>query len=225
MSVVVYLEIEILKDPVSGPVPTILPPGTQMRLGCFVPRLSRPCFLHHLNQQHVRHICITSDKTWYHPPNQVYFSMELQLRLHSNNHSSCVGVNNVQGQETTAGSLLHWRPQMKSTWRPDRRRSQIKRLDEAATYPANKEAPSSTGVGRVTMMDICGGGDRLVLWHVIHVRLGADRTASHATPAPSPNPNASATYNGDADFFATEAPCHVVASIGKNIPRSRKKLG
>ena len=33
-SVLVYVEIELLKDPIRGPVPTILPSGTQMRLGC-----------------------------------------------------------------------------------------------------------------------------------------------------------------------------------------------
>ena len=91
-----------------------------------------------------------------------------------------------------------------------------------ATYPAHEEAPSSAGVGRVTMKEI--GGDRLALWDVTHVRLAADWTAPHATPAPSPNPNASAAYNDDANFFATEAPCHVVGSLGKTLPRPRKKL-
>ena len=94
-----------------------------------------------------------------------------------------------------------------------------------ATYAAHKEAPFFAGVGRVTMKEICGGGDSLVLWDIAHVRLAADWTAPPATPAPSPNPNASAAYNDGADFFATEAPCHVVASLGKNILRPRKKLG
>eukprot|EP00904_Undaria_pinnatifida_P006963 jgi/Undpi1/3397/HiC_scaffold_15.g06770.m1 len=63
------------------------------------------------------------------------------------------------------------------------------------------------------MKEICGGGgDRLVLWDVTHVRLAADWTPPPATPAPSPNPNASAAYNDDPDLFATEAPCHVVGS-------------
>ena len=94
-----------------------------------------------------------------------------------------------------------------------------------ATYAAYKEAPSSAGVGRVTMKEVCGGGgDRLVLWNVTHVRLAADWTAPPATPVPSPNPNASAAYNDDADFFATEAPCRMVGSLGKTLPRPRKKL-
>eukprot|EP00904_Undaria_pinnatifida_P013878 jgi/Undpi1/9620/HiC_scaffold_27.g12076.m1 len=64
------------------------------------------------------------------------------------------------------------------------------------------------------MKEICGGGgDRLVLWDVTHVRLAADWTPPPATPAPSPNPNASAAYNDDPDLFATEAPCHVVGSL------------
>ena len=75
------------------------------------------------------------------------------------------------------------------------------------------------------MKEICGGGgDRLVLWDVIHVRLAADWAAAAATPAPSPRPNASTAYNNDADFFATEAPCHVVGSLGKASPRPRNKL-
>ena len=77
------------------------------------------------------------------------------------------------------------------------------------------------------MKEFCdGGGDRLVLRDVTHVRLAADWTAPPATPAPSPNPNASAAYNDDADLFATEAPCHVVGSllVGKALPRPRKKL-
>ena len=94
-----------------------------------------------------------------------------------------------------------------------------------ATYAAHKEAPFFAGVGRVTMKEICGGGgDSLVLWDVAHVRVAADWTAPPATPAPSPNPNASAAYNDDADFFATEAPCHVLGSLGKALPRPRNKL-
>ena len=93
-----------------------------------------------------------------------------------------------------------------------------------AAYVAHEEAPSSTGVGRVTMKEICGGGDRLILWDVTHVRLAADWTAPPATPAPSPNPNASAAYSDDPDLFATEAPCHVAGSLGKTLPRPRKKL-
>ena len=87
------------------------------------------------------------------------------------------------------------------------------------------EAPSSAGVRRLTMKGICGGGgDRLVLRGVTHVRLAADWTAPPATPAPSPNPNAIAAYNDYPDFFATEASCHVVGSLGKALSRPRKKL-
>ena len=60
-SVLVYVEIEILKDPIRGPVPIILPPGTQMPLRCFVTYSSKPYILHHLNKQHALHIRITSD--------------------------------------------------------------------------------------------------------------------------------------------------------------------
>ena len=93
-----------------------------------------------------------------------------------------------------------------------------------ATYAAHKETPSSAGVGHVTMKGNCGGGDRLVLWDVTHVRLAAYWTPPPATPVPSPNLNASAAYNDDADFFATEAPCHMVGSLGKTLPGPRKKL-
>ena len=94
-----------------------------------------------------------------------------------------------------------------------------------ATYAAHKEAPSSAGVDRVTMKEICGGGgDRLVLWDVTHVRLAADWTTPPATPPPSPNPNARAAHDDDADFFATGEPCHLVSSIGTALPRPRKKL-
>ena len=90
-----------------------------------------------------------------------------------------------------------------------------------ATYAAHKEAPSFAGVGRVTMKEVRGGGgDRLVLWDVTHVRLAADWTAP---PVPSPNLNASAAYNDDADFFATDALCLMVGSLGKTLTRPRNK--
>ena len=146
------------------------------------------------------------------------------MRLHSNNHASCVGVANVQGHETTAGSLLRWRPQSRQSGGQKGIVVKVSDAAKPATYAAHKEAPSSEGVGRVAMKEICGGGDRLVLWDVTHVRLAADWTAPPATPAPSPNPNASAAYSDDADFFATEAPCHVVGSLGKALLCPRKKL-
>ena len=93
------------------------------------------------------------------------------------------------------------------------------------TYAAHKEAPSSAGVGCVAMKEICGGGgDRLVLWDDTHVRLRADWTPPPATPAPSPNRNAGAAYNDDPDFFATEAPCHMMGSLGKALHLLLKKL-
>ena len=136
-SVLVYVENEILNDPIRGPGPTILPPGTQMRLGCFVPHLSRPLF--HRNEQHTRHIRITGDQTWHHPPNLGYFTVELQVRLQSNNHASCVGVGNVQGLETAAGYLLRWRPQSRQSG--GQKGVVFKVSDDAvkpATYPAHK---------------------------------------------------------------------------------------
>ena len=147
------------------------------------------------------------------------------MRLHSNNHASCVGVGNVQGHETTAGSLLRWRPRSRQSGGQKNVVVKVSDAVKPATYAAHKEAPSSAGVGRVTMKEICGGGgDRLVLWDVTHVRLAADWTPPPATPAPSPNPNASAAYNDDPDLFATEAPCHVLGSLGKALHRPWKKL-
>ena len=105
------------------------------------------------------------------------FAMELYVRLHSNNHATCVGVGNVHGHETTAGSLLRWRHQpCQSGGQKD---VVVKASDamKPATYAAHKEAPSFAGVGRVTLKEICdGGGVRLGLWEVTHVRLSADWT-------------------------------------------------
>ena len=103
------------------------------------------------------------------------------MRLHSNNHASCVGVGNVQGHETTAGSLLRWRPQRRQSGGQKGVVVKVSDAVKPATYAAHKEAPSSAGVGRVTMKETCdGGGDRLVLWAVTHVCLAADWTAPPA---------------------------------------------
>ena len=86
------------------------------------------------------------------------------MRLHSNNHASFVGVENVQGHETPAGSLLRWRPQSRQSGGQKGVVVKVSDVVKPATYAAYKEAPSSAGVGRVTMKEVCGGGgDSLVL--------------------------------------------------------------
>ena len=86
------------------------------------------------------------------------------MRLHSNNHTSCVGVGNVQGHETTAGSLLRWRPQSRQSGCQKGVVVKVSDAVKPATYAGHKEAPSFAGVGRVTMKEMyAGGGDSLVL--------------------------------------------------------------
>ena len=135
-------------------------------------------------------------------------------------HASCVGVGDMQDDETAAESLLRWRPQSRQAGRQKRVVIKVSDALKPAAYVAHKGAPpASAGVSRVTMKDVFDGdGDRLVLWDVAHVCLAADWTAPPATQAPSANPNATAAYDDDADFFAAEAPCHVVGSLGKVLP-------
>ena len=119
--------------------------------------------------------------------------------------------------------FARWRPQSSQSGGQKGVVVNVSDAVKLAAYAAHKET-SSAGLRRVTMKEICGGGDGLVLWDVTHVRLAADWTAPPATPAPSSNANASSAYNDDPDFFATEAPCHVLGSLGKALPRPRKKL-
>ncbi|CAN0310195.1 unnamed protein product, partial [Laminaria digitata] len=137
-----------------------------------------------------------------------------QVRLYSNNHASCVGVGDVQDDETAAATLQRWRPQSRGAGLQKRVVVKVSEALKPAAYAAHKGAPpSSAGVGRATMKDVCDGdGDRLVLWDVAHVRLAADWIAPPATPAPSAVPNASTAYDDDDDFFATQPPGRVVDS-------------
>lgn len=139
------------------------------------------------------------------------------MRLYSNNHASCVGVGEVQDDETTARTLHRWRPRSRQTGGYKRVVVKVSEALKPAAFTAHKGAPpASTGVGRVTMKDVCDGdGDRLVLWDVAHVRLAADWTAPPATPSPSANPSMSVAFDDDADFFAAPRPCRVVGPPGK----------
>lgn len=136
------------------------------------------------------------------------------MRLYSSNHASCVGIGEVQDDATTDEALHLWRPQM-------RRRSKrvVVKMSEAlvpAAFIPHKGAPPVPGVGRATMKDVFeGDGDGLVLWDIAHVRLAKDWIAPPATRTPLTNGNESAAYDDDADFFAAEAPSHVVRSRGK----------
>ena len=135
------------------------------------------------------------------------------MRLYSNNHASCVGIGEVQDDETAAETMYRWRPQSRRTGLRKRVVVKVSEALKPSAYVAHKGAPpASAGVGRVTMKDVCDGdGDRLVLWDVTNVRLAADWIAPPATLTPSSNPNASAAYD---DFFNTQTPCHVVGSPG-----------
>lgn len=96
----------------------------------------------------------------------------------------------------------------------------VVRLSEVfkpAAYSAHKGAPpAALDSGRVTMEEVYdGGGDRLVLWDIAHVRLASDWKPPRAAAAPSANENASAAYNDDVQFYDVSRPAHVVCSQGK----------
>lgn len=60
-----------------------------------------------------------------------------------------------------------------------------------------------------------GGGDRLVLWDIAHVRLASDWKPPPAAAAPSASVNARGAYNDDAQIYAYRQPLHVVSPPGK----------
>ena len=100
------------------------------------------------------------------------------MRLYSNNYASCIGVRNVQDDETTAESLIRWRPQSRQSGSQKRVVVKVRGTVKPATYAAHKGAPPSAAMGRVTMKDISdGGGNRRVLQDDAHVRLAADWAA------------------------------------------------
>lgn len=159
--VLVYLEIERLKDPIRCPAPTTLPPGTQVRVRKY--RMHE--VLHHPNRRRTRRIGTASSLNCPHSPNLVYFVLKCLVRLYSNHHASCVRVGAVQDDETAAETLDRWRPQPRRTNLQKRVVVKVSEALKPSAYTAHKGAPTaSAGVGRVTMKDDCDdGGDRLVL--------------------------------------------------------------
>ncbi|CBJ28935.1 similar to Werner syndrome protein [Ectocarpus siliculosus] len=133
-----------------------------------------------------------------------------KVRLYSNNHASCVGVGEVQDDDTAAEALAGWFPGARRKGRLTQVVVGLSGVFKPAAYTAHKGTPSAaSGVGRVTM-DEAYKGDRLVLWDVAHVRLVSDWKPSPAAAAPSSNENASEAYNDNAQFFTSPRPPHVV---------------
>ncbi|CAM9376638.1 unnamed protein product [Sphacelaria rigidula] len=135
-----------------------------------------------------------------------------KVRLYSNNHANCVGLGEVQGDENASQALRRWRPR---SWQ--RLKGVIVvNLTEAlvpAAFIPHKNAPSVSGVKRVTLNDVFDSDNgSLVLWDVAYVRLARDLTPRPPTPAPSATKSTSAAYDDDAEFFAADPPCHVVRS-------------
>lgn len=145
--------------------------------------------------------------------------MLFQVRLYSNNHASCVGVGEVQDDETSAEILRRWRPQSRPRQgQPTRVVVKVSEMLVPSAFTPHKGAPPASSVEprRVTMKDVFEGeGGRLVLWDIAHVRLVADWKAPLPVRAPSASANGSAAYDDDAEFFASPVPDHVVGAPGK----------
>lgn len=145
----------------------------------------------------------------------IFSNIPSQVRLYTSNHSTCVGVGQIQSDEEALSLLEKWGSPLRLRGRAGTRSGGLKRVVvkivealKPANYLPHKGAPPAPdGKGsKVTMKDAHLEGG-FALWDLAHVRLASACRTFQGLPVPSGSEDPQAYKD---DFFEAPKPAQAV---------------